>query len=172
MSNSVSALEPPKEYDAHQLKYGYFGQVSFGMMDMWYVEVSLRIDQSSTLPKDNNTYYYPSVSTSFICSQLVDMPWLSFGKFRAGYAAVGNDAPAYSIANAYVAGTPFGNSPMYSIDDTSNNPELKNETTSELEWGLEKNFCQNRLGFDVSYYDKNTIHQILPLQMPTSPGYN
>lgn len=172
LSNSQSALSPPVEFDAHQLKYGYYGQLSVGLMDMWYVEGSLRIDQSSTLPEDNNTYMYPSVSSSFLFSELLDMSWLSFGKLRVGYAQVGNDAPSYSILNAYTASTPFGNSPMYYIDDVSNNPELKSETTSELEFGLEMNVFQDRVGFDVSYYDKKTIDQILPVQISTASGYN
>jgi TonB-linked SusC/RagA family outer membrane protein len=172
LSNSASALEPAEEVDLDRIKYGYYGQVTFGLWDKWYTEASLRIDKSSTLPKDDNTYPYYSISSSFIFNDLIDLPWLNFGKFRIGYAEVALDAPAYSVLNAFEGAASMGSAAMFFMPDTSNNPELKNETTNEFEVGLELNMFNNRLGLDLSYYDKSTTDQIVSAQVSTATGYN
>lgn len=182
LSNSVSALAPPAETDIHVRKYGYYAQARFGYNDFLYLDLQGRIDKSSTLPEDNNTYFYPSSSLSFIFSELMRSSVISFGKVRAGFARVSNDAPSYSILNTYTAGTPFGSTPVYYLGsdavggqtsgDTSNNPELKPETTDEIEIGLEMNFLNNRVGFDLSFYKTNTIDQIMPVEISQATGYN
>nr|WP_320118721.1 SusC/RagA family TonB-linked outer membrane protein [uncultured Marinifilum sp.] len=172
LSNSKSALEPAAEYDAEQLKYGWYGQATFGLWDKWYTEASLRFDKSSTLPKDDDTYAYYSVSSSFVFNELLDLPWLTFGKLRVGYAEVASDAPIQSVYNTYSAATSFNSTPMYYLPDTANNSNLKNETTDEFEIGLELNMFNNRLGLDLSYYDKKTTDQILSAEVSTASGVN
>ncbi|UXX79567.1 SusC/RagA family TonB-linked outer membrane protein [Reichenbachiella carrageenanivorans] len=178
LSNSASALEPPVEQDIHVKKYGYYGQLSLGYQGMLYLDATARVDQSSTLPSDHNTYLYPSVSGSFVFSELVDVPALSFGKVRLGFASVRGDAPSYSVANTYQAATPLDGVPMFYVGgndliaDTSNNPDLKPEKTDELELGLELKFLDNRVGADISLYKKNTVDQILPVQISSASGFN
>ena len=182
LSNSVSALSPPAETDIHARKYGYYAHLSFGYRNYLYLDGTGRIDKSSTLPDGNNTYFYPSASLSFIFSELMRSSVISFGKVRVGFARVSGDAPSYSILNTYTAGTPFGSTPVYYLGsdvvggqttgDTSNNPDLKPETTEEIEVGLEMNFLNNRLGFDVSLYKTNTIDQIMPVEVTQATGYN
>ncbi|MFA9372228.1 MAG: SusC/RagA family TonB-linked outer membrane protein [Labilibaculum antarcticum] len=172
LSNSTSTLEPSEETDIHTLKYGYYSQLSLAYANYLYLEGTVRVDQSSTLPSDNNTYVYPSVSTSFVFSELLDISWLNFGKFRAGYAEVANDASSYSVKNTFSAATSFGSTPIYNISNTSNNPDLKAESTAEVEFGLEMKLLNNRLGFDLSFYEKRTTDQILPVTVSPSTGYN
>ena len=80
-----------------------FGDVTLGWKNMLYLEGTIRGDKSSTLPTDNNTYVYPSVTGSFIFSELLKekAPWLSFGKVRLGFAKVGNDTDPYQLYNTF-----------------------------------------------------------------------
>ncbi|TDQ30046.1 SusC/RagA family TonB-linked outer membrane protein [Tenacibaculum caenipelagi] len=172
LSNSVSALSPPVESDWTQRKVGYYAQASFGFRDMLFLEGTFRRDVSSTLPADNNAYNYPSGSASFLFSKVLNADWLNFGKVRASYAEVTNDAGSYQVVNTSTANDPFGSTPVYSVDDTSNNPELAPETTKEFEVGLETKLFKNRLGFEASWYKKNTVDQILPVQVSPATGYN
>lgn len=172
LSNSVSALTPPTEYDAHKRKYGYYAQASFGYKDMLFLEGTGRIDQSSALPEDANTYFYPSITGSFVFTEILNSPVLNFGKLRAGYAEVGNDASVYSVNNTFTAASPFGSTPLFYVDDISNNPELKSERTREIEVGLEFGLFQNRLGGDISFYKRNTIDQIFAVEVSMATGFN
>ncbi|NOU60036.1 SusC/RagA family TonB-linked outer membrane protein [Marinifilum caeruleilacunae] len=172
LSNSASALEPAYEADIDQIKYGYYAQATIGLWDKWYTEGSFRRDYSSTLPEDDNKYNYWAISSSFIFNELLDLSWLNYAKFRVGYAEVALDAPPLSILSTYSGATAFGSAPMFYIPDTYNNPELKNETTKEFEIGLELNMLNNRVGLDLSYYDKSTTDQIMAAQVSTATGYN
>lgn len=170
LQNSVSALVPPTESDVHIKKYGYYGQASFGFYDILYLEGTARVDQSSTLPEDNNTYLYPSVSGSFVFSELFNSPVLSFAKLRVGYASVANDAPEYSLQNTYTAAAPF-TTPLFYLSNVANNPELKPERTDEIEAGVEFKLFENRISADISVYQRNTIDQIMPVEVSSATGF-
>ena len=151
-----------------------FADVTLGWKNMLYLEGTIRGDKSSTLPKDHNTYVYPSVMASFLFSELLKKkaPWLSFGKIRLGFAQVGNDTDPYQLYNTY---SPYTNidatTPGYRLPDTMQNPDLKPERTNSWEVGLEMNLFNNRLGFDVTYYQTNTKDEILPLSVSGTTGY-
>jgi len=132
--------------------------------------VSARQDVSSTLPVANNTYFYPAASLSFIWSEFVDSDILSFGKLRANWANVGSDAPANALIDAYGIGTPFNGVTLASAPSTQNNAGLLPENTTSTELGLEMKMFDNRLGFDVSSYNRTTENQILPAQVSTATG--
>ncbi|GAB3659451.1 SusC/RagA family TonB-linked outer membrane protein [Echinicola sediminis] len=172
LGNSVNALEPPTEHDSHHRKYGYYGQVTLGYMDMLYLDMTGRVDRSSTLPSGNNSYFYPSVAGSFVFSELIESSVLSFGKLRMGYASVRGDAAPYSVLNTFSASTPFDGVPMFYTPDTYNNPGLLPEKTNEMELGVELNFLNSRVGADVSVYKKNTIDQIVPAEISSATGFN
>ncbi|WP_200974787.1 SusC/RagA family TonB-linked outer membrane protein [Echinicola sp. 20G] len=172
LSNSANALEPPVESDFHIRKYGYYGQVTLGYMDMLYLDMTGRIDRASTLPEGNNSYFYPSVAGSFVFSELIESSALSFGKLRLGYASVRGAGDPYSVINTFSSATPFDGVPMFFTPDTSNNPDLKPEKTDEMEIGVEVNFLNNRIGADISVYQKNTIDQILPVEVSSATGFN
>jgi hypothetical protein len=100
------------------------------------------------------------------------MDWLNFSKLRLSYGKVGNDAPVQSILDTYSKGNNFGNSTLFSVPGTKNNPDLKPETTNSYEIGIETNFMNNRFGFDVAYYNNSTVDQILPVSISRATGYD
>lgn len=173
LSNSVDPQSPPTERLATIGVNGYYGSFSLGLYNMLYIDGSVRLDKSSTLPKDNNTYVYPAISASWLWSELLkDSDWLQLGKLRLGYAQVGNDAPFASVTDTYTQFPSFGKIPLFSLPSTKNNPELKPERTTSLEAGLEMTMFNSRLGFDIAYYKNNTVDQILPVAVSTATGYS
>lgn len=170
LSNSVSAIEAPSEYVANIGVDGYYARASFGYDQFLYLDLAGRYDISSTLPAGNNSYFYPSASLSFVFSEMLDMPALSFGKFRLNYAEVGNDAIPLSTYDTYLLGTPFNGTSLASAPSRQNNGELRPERTKSFELGLELNFFNNRLGLDASVYRSNTYDQILPATVTGATG--
>ncbi len=149
-----------------------YGGLGFGFKSMVYVDLTGRNDWSSTLPVDNNSYFYPSATVSFIFSELMQNDILSFGKVRLGWASVGNDTDPYNIFNVYTATDNFGNSPSYTVPNTLNNNALKPEKTNSIEAGLDLRFLKDRLGIDVTVYDGKTTNQIIPLGTSPATGFN
>lgn len=173
LSNSVNPLGRPAEADIRRQVWGNFGGVTFDYKQMLTLDATIRNDKSSTLPKGNNSYWYPSVSLGYTFSKsLNNVNWLSFGKIRANYAQVGNDAPAYSTFDYYDIGDPYSGTPLASISGTKANLELKPEQTKSWEIGLEMAFLKNRAGFDITYYNAKTFDQIFAVPVSTSTGYN
>jgi len=172
LSNSVDPMAPPEELYSRIGVNGYFASASLGYNNMFYLDGTYRIDQSSTLPAGNWTYGYPSISGSFLFSELVKASWLDLGKLRLNYAEVGNDAPFASVLDTYVPGAPFSGNPLVSVASTKNNPDLKPERTKSIEAGVEMSMFKNRLGFDFAVYKSNTINQILPVTISYATGYS
>ncbi len=151
-----------------------FGSVSLGFRNTIYLDITGRNDVSSTLPEANNSYFYPSVSTSFIISELPGIKGsnvFSFLKLRLNYAEVGNDAPVYSLNSTYVQEANWGTKGIFRQNTTLLNPELKPERTKSMEAGLEAKFFENRFGFDLALYKTNSIDQIMPVNISPSSGY-
>ncbi|HEX5172035.1 MAG TPA: SusC/RagA family TonB-linked outer membrane protein [Cyclobacteriaceae bacterium] len=171
LSNSKDPMLPPEELLQEIGVNGYIGSVSLGYRDFLYLDASIRRDQSSTLPESNNTYYYPSVSTSFVFSELMESPTLSLGKLRLNYAEVGNDVTPLSVIDTYRINAPFDGNSLTTVFDSKNNPNLKPERARTIEAGLQLNFLQNRLGLDVAVYKKNTFDQSIPLYVSQATGY-
>lgn len=173
LANSANLINAPVEFDGKREVDGYFANATFSWKDMLTLDATIRRDKSSTLPKNNNVYYYPSVSLGFVFSKLLPAyDWLSYGKIRTNYAQVGNDAPIYSVLDVYNIVPPFGSEPTTTIPNTKNNPNLRPEQTRSAEVGLEMSFLKSRLGFDATYYRTRTVDQILPLAISTSTGYS
>ena len=146
---------------------GVYASASFGFANVVYLDGTLRRDRFSTLPEENSSFYYPSVSTSFVFSKILDVNAISFGKLRVNYAEVGNGAPFDRLFDTYTINNDIGTS----IPNVANNANLKPETTKSYEAGLEMRFADNRLGFDVSYYKSNSIDQIVTVPISASTGY-
>jgi len=172
LSNSQNQMQAPEELLTEIGVNGVFAQVSLGFKDYLFLDGTIRRDQSSTLPKDNNVYWYPSVSASFLFSQLLDVDWLQLGKLRLGFAQVGNDAPWGSLKDTYTFNGTFTGTSMYSLPNSKANAELKPELSSSLEAGLEMKFFQSRLGFDLAFYKNNTANQIMPVSVSYATGYS
>lgn len=145
------------------------GQV--GYRDYLFVDVTGRNDWSSTLPEGNNSYFYPSFSVGFIFSDLLRLPRLDYGKLRAGWAAVGNDAAAFQLVDPYVASTPFDGVPRFDPSSRLRNFDLKPERTEAWELGADLRFLDDRVGLDFTYYHKRTSNQIVPVQISALTGF-
>jgi len=171
VSNSASPVSANTSFSERQTN-SLFVSASVGYKDMLYLDLSGRNDWSSTLPVDANSYFYPSVSGSFVFSELLpDQNILSFGKIRAGLARVGNDTWAYRLYNAYVP-TSFETITTFTVSDVRNNPRLKNETTSEFEVGLETAFLNGRASLDITYFDRKAFDQIIGLDISSTSGFS
>ncbi len=152
------------------LKYAYLGTVNLSYKDYAYVEFTGRRESSSTLPPGSNTFFYPSVNASFVFSDAFHLPsFIDFGKFRASYGIVGNAPPIYAANNAFNQGTINGI--VYnSVSSSYGNDKIRPEKKKEFETGVEMKFFQNRLGFDVAYYNNHIVDEILWLSVPSSVG--
>jgi TonB-linked SusC/RagA family outer membrane protein len=172
LQNSAGPLPLTKELASKVQVSGIYASVSFGFKNYLYLDGTIRRDQSTTLPKDNNVYYYPSVAASFIFSNILpEAKWLSFGKVRLNYAQVGNSPGFDQLIDNYLVLSPFY-SLTTAVPTTQKNPDLKPEKTNSIEAGLEMWFLGRRLGFDLALYKTNSLDQILPLPVSTATGYN
>jgi TonB-linked SusC/RagA family outer membrane protein len=170
LSNSVGPVTT-NEYDATKMVDGLYAQASLGYDSFAYVEGTYRRDRSSTLPVENNTYDYWSVSGSMIFSELLEADWLSLGKLRANYGIVGNDTDPYNVQSIFFIVTPPFNGGLATNPFAAQNPQLKPEEQENWEMGLEMAFWNKRLGFDVTYYDAKNINQITAVPVSTATGY-
>ncbi|MEX2592988.1 MAG: SusC/RagA family TonB-linked outer membrane protein [Anditalea sp.] len=171
LSNTRSAVQPPFEEFQRIGVDGIFANANFGYRETVFVELSARQDKSTTLPEDNNTYFYPAAAANFVFTNVLDVPWLSHGKVRANYAEVGNDAPALSLYDVYDTETGFGSIPIFSLPNTKNNNELLPERQKSVEAGVEAEFFNSLFGFDFTWYKSNTVNQILPVSTSAASGY-
>jgi TonB-linked SusC/RagA family outer membrane protein len=177
LSNSLNPPVAPLE-DVQEVQVnGVFAGATISYKNFLTLDGTIRRDESSTLPDDNNSYYYPSVSAGFTFSNLMkNVSWLSYGKVRGNYAEVGNSAPFGSTYDVYKRNPPFGSLPMSSLGEptgtTKNNENLKPERTKSWEVGLEAAFFKTRVGFDITYYDARTVDQILPVSVSRATGYD
>jgi TonB-linked SusC/RagA family outer membrane protein len=171
--NTANPMEAPVEVGTTEEVDGIFAATNFGFKDLVFLDLTLRRDQSSTLPKENNSYYYPSASLGLVFSKLIkNQPWLSYGKFRVNYAEVGNTAPPLYTADYYDVPTGIDGVPLASVNEYKYNKVLKPERTKSFETGIEASFLNSRIGFDVTYYRQNTVDQIVPLPVSRSTGYS
>ncbi len=172
LSNSANALTAADyaKVDFTKKVDGVFAKLGLGYKGTYYLDVTGRRDRSSSLPSKNNTYFYPSVSTSIIFSNLLKQDWLTFGKFRANYAVVGNDTDPYQVFNTYGIGASFNGAATASNPAFFNNPDLRSEESRDVEFGLELQFFKNRLGVDLSYYKRETIDLITPIAVSSGTG--
>jgi TonB-linked SusC/RagA family outer membrane protein len=158
-----------------QVMNSVFGSVNISYKNFIYLSGTARNDWSSTLPMDNNSYFYPSVQASFLFNEAfeLDPSFISFGQFRANWAQVGKATTPYQLFSTYSASTnPFNGISLYFVDRTLPPADLKNETTTSAELGLNMKFFNNRFGFDVTAYDAVSKDQILAVEIASSTGYN
>ncbi|SKC50727.1 TonB-linked outer membrane protein, SusC/RagA family [Ohtaekwangia koreensis] len=131
-----------------------------------------RYDKYSTLPTDNREIFTPSVSAGFIFSELANIPSISFGKLRASWAKTSGDlGEAYKTAVYYSLGSAFNGIPTGSFSTDLPNVSLKPFTVTEVEFGTDIKFFQNRLGLDVSWYTRQTKNEIMPATFSSASGY-
>lgn len=170
LGNSSNALPLPFESYWDSRVYGYFASASLDYDDLIYLDGTFRSDVSSTLPIENNTYNYGSVSTGFVFSKLINSDVINFSKLRLSYAIVGNAPGPGNVKTTYSTLDNFGAAALYSVAGTQNNLNLKPEKSASIEAGLEMNFYDNRFGFDLSVYKTNTTEQIFDVSTSRATG--
>ncbi|HLL94737.1 MAG TPA: hypothetical protein VK404_07160, partial [Spirosoma sp.] len=170
--NLSNAADRPvlRQIDAGKRINSLYGSARFDYMNKIFLDVTGRNDWSSTLPLDNNSFFYPSVGVSAILSELFILPSaISFVQVRSSWAATGNDTDPSLTQRVFS----FGTLPS-SVTNTLllTNPGLRPERTSAFEVGTELRFFNNRLGLEVNYYDNLTTDQILQLPISQASGAN
>jgi TonB-linked SusC/RagA family outer membrane protein len=175
---SNSSVKPVAIQNNLQRKsFGLFSSLETSYKNKIFLTLTGRNDWTSTLPKDSNSYFYPSVSLSGIVIDNAS----HFVKLRGAFASIANDTGAYQTSNALAQGNAvlgFGNIflPIGGVNGYENaanlgNPNLKPERTDEFEVGFESNLFSKRVNLDFSYYDKKTKDLLFARPLPTSTGY-
>jgi TonB-linked SusC/RagA family outer membrane protein len=173
LANSVNTPNAPTETFYRKEVDGVFAGATLSYKDMITLDGTLRRDKSSTLPTSHNSYFYPAISANWVFSKLMpEATWLSYGKLRANYAAVGNDAPYFSLQNTYTSTTPFQGQTLFNSPTINNNANLLPEMNHTYEVGAEMQFLKNRIGLDVTYYHALSINQITPIVVSRASGYS
>ncbi|MFC4873541.1 SusC/RagA family TonB-linked outer membrane protein [Negadavirga shengliensis] len=147
-----------------------YGLVSMSFDDKIFIDLTGRNDWSSTLPRQNRSFFYPSVSTSFVLSDMVNLPQaFSFAKLRLSGAQVGNDTQPYRTSKYYGQSDFPGSG---SVPTTLYNTNFKPEITTSYEAGLELIFFNRRLGADINFYQTLTRNQILEVPVDITTGFS
>jgi len=151
-----------------------YGFAQIGWNNMIYLDITGRNDWSSTLPEDNNSYFYPSVSLSAILTDMFGVSSssaLSFAKLRAGWAQVGNDTDPFRLNDFFIfSDTPWGGNSIASPSNALPPTDLKPEKQTSFEVGTDLRFFNNRLGLDFTYYNSISENQILAIALPETSG--
>lgn len=147
-----------------------YGLASFGYMDTYFIDVSLRNDKSSALPEDNNSYWYPSISGSFVFSEVVDWEPLTLGKLRMSYAQAGSDLSPYQTTQSFVVGTEYGSISTLRLPGTLNNPNIEPSFSHSYEAGFDLDFY-SRFGIEFTWYTQRNENQIINLDISGTSGY-
>ncbi|TYB78123.1 SusC/RagA family TonB-linked outer membrane protein [Bizionia saleffrena] len=175
LNNAASPIEV-FQYDSQKRINSFYSLAKLGFKNYLYLDITARNDWSSALATpysvNGTSFFYPSASASFILSNVTKLPKIfSFAKFRASVAQVGNDTNAYQTSGAFVSQTPFNGQPTFSNQNLIPNANLKPESTTSYEIGTDLRFFNDRIKFDVTYYNATTTDQIVSLPIPISSGY-
>ncbi|HAA11921.1 MAG TPA: SusC/RagA family TonB-linked outer membrane protein, partial [Cytophagales bacterium] len=157
-------------FDSRKQINSLYGFANLGYMDFLYLDLTLRNDWSSTLPGDNNSYLYPSVSLSAVPTEIFDL-WapMDLLKVRLNYANVGKDTDPYQLRNTFAFAT-LPNS--LTTPDRLLNANLRPERTNSYELGLEASFLRNRINFDLSLYRTVSTDQIISSAISGASGFS
>ncbi|NUQ25035.1 MAG: SusC/RagA family TonB-linked outer membrane protein [Saprospiraceae bacterium] len=166
------------DFRRKQRLYALYADVQLGFKDYLYVGLVGRNDWSSTLPKSSQSYFYGGGNVSFVFTDAFDLSGkiLSSGKVRAAYTQVGNEARPYQTSTVYFLNTPFttaGGSVLNqaSLGNRLGNADLRNELTTEIEFGADLRFLNNRIGLDLTYFKRSSTDQITETAVPATSGF-
>lgn len=151
-----------------------FGSVHIGYKNFIYIDVTGRNDWSSTLPVENNSWFYPSASAGFILTELLpfESKILPFVKLRASYAHAGGVPGAYQLEGIYERHIPFNGNPVASYSSTAPLSNLKPKHKRSIELGADMRFLENRIGMDLTWYRENTINQVMNIAVSGQTGFS
>ena len=186
--NITNSAEIPtvEEYQWKRRLYGVYAQAEVAWKNQLYLTLTARNDWSSTLPKENRSFFYPGMTVSYLFSELLKekTPWLSFGKLRLAWGKTGNDASVYMTDPYYIQGLfnssgwadskfPFSKTGTnaYTVGNVLGSNTLSPEMTTETEVGVQLAFFKNRISVDATYYNRNSDKQITRLSTDAASGY-
>jgi TonB-linked SusC/RagA family outer membrane protein len=155
-----------------------YGSLELNYDDYLFVTGTFRNDWSSALSPANRSYSYPSVSASYVFTDMIEkhgghLPsWITYGKLRASYASVGNDLDPYQLYNTYYIGNDPNGNTTAGRNGTLYNPDVKSELIKSSEVGANMRFFDNRIGFDIALYKSNATRQLINLPMDPLSGYS
>ncbi len=154
-------------------QYSVFSSAQIGFRNYAFINLTARNDWSSTLPVENLSYFYPSVNGSLVFTDAFDIKnnVLTYAKLRGGWSKVGSDADPYQLINTYNFNAPFNSNPQLTATGKDLNANLKSESTTSTEVGVDAGFFNNRARLDVSLYNTNSFDQILSVDVSATTGY-
>ena len=183
LSNSPDPPTTITQRNSRRL-YGLYNTSTVSYDDQLYLTLNTRNDWYSTLPKQNRSVFYGGINSSWIFTNTFPgiKSFMNYGKLRAGYGETGVDTDPYQILPVFTPTVtdnqgfetinfPFSGVNGYGYGDRAANPDLKPERRKEFEVGMEASFFNNRLSFDVTYYNAKVEDQILPLPLAPSSGF-
>ena len=191
LSGSLPALELPNLYSLSNLQTGstasisnyhsdqqinsFYGYGQFSYKDMFFLDFTGRNDWSSILPVANSSFFYPSLQGSVVLSDVFPVLKennINFLKIRGGWSQVGSTGAlgAYSLNQTFgLNNSGFGN--QASVPNTQFNPNLKAETVTGVEFGIDAKMFANRLRFSATYYDQKSADLLVPIQVTAATGF-
>lgn len=176
LNNAKSDKPSVSESYSHRKMNSLYGSAQINYGGWIFLDVTFRNDWTSTLSPANRSYLYPSVSLSWVITDMINkygtLPsWLSFAKIRGSYAEVGNDMSPYQLYNVYTMGTDARSKPIINSQSTLYNDDVKNELIKSWEAGIDLRFFDSRVGLDVSWYKTNATNQLINLPI-SAIGYS
>jgi TonB-linked SusC/RagA family outer membrane protein len=184
MSNTSSQLV--RENTTKYRTAALFADLQFSFKNMLYLGFTGRNEWSTTLPKNDNSFFFPSASLGFLFSELPGLKGndiLSYGKLRASYAKIANHATPYNIENTFTSAQitdgwatggsfPFNGIAGFAPFNTLSNPTIRPEILLSREFGLEVKLINSRINFDISYYNNQNSDLLISVPVTGSTGYN
>lgn len=183
VSNGGNFAIGSAESNTTQRLLGYYGQLSLGWKNFLFLEATGRADESSTLSRSKNTFFYPSLNASFIFTDAfhINSPVFTYGKIRANFAKVGTDASPYLLDNTYVKASygnnvanfsfPDGSVAGFTLSSTIAPKILTPEFVTNYEVGTNLGFWNNRVTVDATVYNTVSKSQIFAVGIPPSTGF-
>lgn len=176
LNNGMNPATLDQVYNSKKINSVY-GTAQLNWDGYLFLDGTFRNDWTSTLSPANRSFFYPSVSASYIFTEMITkmgktLPsWLSYGKLRGSYASVGNDLPAYQLYNTYTIGKDPNGNTTAGRNDILFDQTVQNELIKSFEAGLEMRFFNGRFGFDLSLYKSNATNQLIDIPLDPLSGY-
>jgi TonB-linked SusC/RagA family outer membrane protein len=184
LNNSVQSSRSSQFNTLYRL-YGALGNARIGYKNYAFLEYSARNDWSSTLPSENNSFFYNAIGGSVVVSDMLDIKndILNYMKIRANYGTSGKDAGLYLLKSTFVGNPtiqslgdysiffPLNGQPGFTTGNRIGNPNLRPELTSTIEFGADLGLFKDRVGLEYTYYNSNHSDQIVEISLPSSTGF-
>lgn len=177
INNSSKSDRDVTETYSHKKINSLYGTIGLNYNGWVFLDATFRNDWSSALAKENRSFFYPSVSLSWVISDMMNkfnkpLPeWVTYAKARASFAQVGNDMDPYQLYNSYEIGSDQWGNTTAKPGETKYDSTVRSELISSWEAGLEMKFLNNRLGFDIAWYKSNAKRQLMKIPVNEMSGY-